>query len=227
MEYNPLTWLKKLNRLKEFSRMSDRDILLIAADHLVGNSEKWFDVHCASVVSWSEFQAKFKAKYCAGLEDLWWQNIRELRQGPNESVEDIDVRLRELYGLVGEPDEKTMVRTFLEAINPSIAQEVERNEGLVAGGVRSLEDIVNLAIHAESIMMKYKSKGLSGFSVGSSVASYPMYPMVSAPVLGEAEVSAPDPDNPYSSVATGANTVPVVSEGHLKAQGQRHTGAKK
>lgn len=161
---NPLTWLKKLDRLKELAKLGDKEALLIAADHLVGKAEMWFDVVCCDIKTWSEFQKAFKKKYCVGLEDIWWGQIRQMKQGDSESVEDVDIKLRELFALVQVTDQRLMVRAFLDAIDPGIAWEVERS----TGGNREyeLDDIVARAARYEMVMQKYRSKGV--VSLGSS-----------------------------------------------------------
>ncbi|KAG1041219.1 hypothetical protein G6F43_012131 [Rhizopus delemar] len=154
---NPLVWLKRLNRLKELARLSDKEILLIAGDHLISKAEVWFDIACKDVTSWAEFSTLFKKKYCVGMEDLWWSQIRTMKQVAGESVEDIDVKLRELFTLVGVEDESIMVRSFLDAIIPQIAWEVEKNSDFVSRP--KLEDVVIAAARYEAVMLKYRAKG--------------------------------------------------------------------
>ncbi|KAL9546104.1 hypothetical protein PS6_007856 [Mucor atramentarius] len=158
IEHNPLVWLKKLERLRDLARLSDKDLLLIAADHLVGKAEIWLDITYPTTLSWSEFSRIFKKKYCAGLEDIWWSYINNKKQQENESVEDVDIELRELYSFVGLKDEHIMmIRHFMDAIHKAIAWEVERKSEI---GTNSspLEDIVEAAIKAESVMKKYDVK---------------------------------------------------------------------
>ncbi|KAG0974528.1 hypothetical protein G6F29_012152 [Rhizopus arrhizus] len=164
---NPLTWLKKLDRLKELARLGDKEALLIAADHLVGKAEMWFDVVCCEIKTWSEFQMAFKKKYCVGLEDMWWGQIRQMKQGDNESVDDVDIKLRELFALVQVTDQRLMVRAFLDAIDPGIAWEVERSSG--GTGEYDLDDIVARAARYEMVMQKYRSKGVVALGSSESI----------------------------------------------------------
>lgn len=154
---NPLVWLKRLDRLKELAHLSDKEILLIAADHLVSKAEIWYDIACKGITTWSEFTKLFKSKYCAGMEDLWWSQIRTMKQAPGESVEDIDLKLRELFTLVGVVDESIMVRAFLDAIVPQIAWEVEKNNSSTSRA--KLDDVVKSAARFEAVMLKYRAKG--------------------------------------------------------------------
>lgn len=158
---NPLTWFKKLDRLKDLARLTDKEILLIAADHLTGKAEAWFDVACKDIKTWDAFQVAFKKKYWVGMEDIWWGQIRHMKQGPSESVDDVDVRLRELFTLVQVSDERLMIRSFLDAIEPGIAWEVERN--FAANQAPNLEDVVANATRYEMVLNKYRSKGASVF----------------------------------------------------------------
>ncbi|KAG1440015.1 hypothetical protein G6F56_012078 [Rhizopus delemar] len=156
---NPLTWFKKLDRLKDLARLTDKEILLIAADHLTGKAEAWFEVACRDIKTWDTFQMVFKKKYCVGMEDIWWGQIRHMKQGPSESVDDVNVKLRELFTLVQVSDERLMIRSFLDAIEPDLTWEVERN--LAASQTPNLEDVVANATRYEMVRNKYRSRGTS------------------------------------------------------------------
>ncbi|KAL0135476.1 hypothetical protein V8B55DRAFT_1394418 [Mucor lusitanicus] len=157
LENNPLVWLKELERLRDLAKLSDKELLLIAADHLVGKAEMWFDIVCPSIVSWSEFSMAFKKKFCTGLEDIWWRYIYDKKQQEEESVEDVDMELRELFSLVGLKDEHIKVRHFMDAIYKPIAWEVERKPEITTGS--SLDQVlVEVAVKAELVMKKYDVK---------------------------------------------------------------------
>lgn len=164
---NPLGWLKKLNRLKDLIKLTDNQILIIASDHLVGKAGTWFDIVGSKATTWSDFTTSFKKKYCAGLEDVYWGQIKDLKQRPDESVEDVDVRLRELYTLVSVEDEKMMIRSFMDAIHPRIAYEVERGSELQTFS-RKLEDLVNIATRVEQVGLKYQERGVDSLSIISN-----------------------------------------------------------
>lgn len=156
VENNPLVWLKKLERLRDLAKLNDKELLLIAADHLVGKAEIWFDIACPLIETWNTFTTVFKKKFCTGMEDIWWSYIYNKKQSENESVEDVDIELRELYSLVGIKDEHIKVRHFMEAIHTVIAWEVERKEDISAQS--SLEEVVEAATKAEAVMKKYDIK---------------------------------------------------------------------
>jgi hypothetical protein len=169
---NPLNWLKKLERLKEMGELTDKEILLITANHLTGKASIWFDVVASKCQCWSEFILVFKRKHCSGLEDTWWNQIRHIQQEQGETVEDVDVRLRELFSLVGVVDEKMMIRTFLGAINPDIAHQVEGNHDIAAGSCNEtlmLEKIVAVATRLENMDVKYQGQRSTRSANGSMV----------------------------------------------------------
>jgi hypothetical protein len=114
---------------------------------------------------------KFIQKYCAGLEDVWWYQINHLKQECDETVEDVDVRLRELFSLVGVADEKMMIRTFLDAINPEIAYQVEGSNDLAASSmnVLTLEKVVVVATRLENVELKYHEYRSNKSTAGSMV----------------------------------------------------------
>ncbi|CAO3695665.1 hypothetical protein G6F70_009217 [Rhizopus microsporus] len=156
---NPLSWLKQLSRLQELAGIGDKEALLIARDHLTGKAEKWYDRSCSNVKTWSEFTTRFKEKFCSGHEDYWWAEIANTKQGSDEDVEDVDIKLRELFSLVGVTDEKLKIRSFMDAINPAVAWEVERSEDMTK--LTKMEDVVNAAVRAEGVIKKYRSKGVA------------------------------------------------------------------
>ncbi|KAF1803018.1 hypothetical protein FB192DRAFT_1340693 [Mucor lusitanicus] len=157
LENSPLVWLKKLEWLRDLAKLSDKELLLIAADHLVGEAGIWFDIVCPSIVSWSEFLMAFKKKFCTGLEDIWWRYVYDKREQEEESVEDVDMELRELFSLVILKDEHLKVRHFMDAIHKPIAWEVERKSKITTTG-SSLDQVVEAAVKAESVMKKYDVK---------------------------------------------------------------------
>ncbi|KAG1167938.1 hypothetical protein CU097_001134, partial [Rhizopus azygosporus] len=156
---NPLNWLRQLERLKNISGVQDRELLIIARDHLIGKAAAWFDVNSDTFKTWDDFTDSFKRKYCSGLEDVWWNEIRNLRQGADEDIEDVDIKLRELFALVGVTDERLKIRLFLDAIHPSIAWEVERSQDV--NRYKDLDSVVTVASRVESISRKYHKKGVS------------------------------------------------------------------
>lgn len=157
--YNPLGWLKQIERLKDLGGVSEKEVLIVARDHMIGKAAAWFDVTCNEVKSWSAFTESFKRKFCVGLEDLWWSQIRNLRQAEDEDVDDVDVKLRELFTLVGVEDEKLKIRSFLDAINPAVALEVERAENL--SKLKDLESVVVVAARIENVFRKYGARGVT------------------------------------------------------------------
>lgn len=157
---NPLNWIKKIERIKTFGQLDDRNILLIAVDHLVDQASCWFNITHPDPdrLSWEEFKTSFMTKYCSGRKEIWWEEINSMRQGPDETVEDVEIRMRELYQLVGVKDETMIKRTFLKAIKPEIALEVERAD---IEEETDLLDIIKRAIKAERFLKKYQLKGIT------------------------------------------------------------------
>lgn len=165
-ESNPVNWLKKLDRLKKCAKFSDEAILIVAADHLTDRAESWFDVHCSDIVSWDAFRIAFQKKYCSGREDFWWEEVHNLRQGVNQGVEDIEIKLRELFSLLQVTDEKVKIRYFLQTIFPSLAMEVEKN----GVDLSNFDAVVDAALGVEKINQKYSKKGVSMSDNGSVVS---------------------------------------------------------
>lgn len=188
---NPLGWLKKLNRLKDLIKLTDGQILIIAADHLVGKAGIWYDIIGSTATTWTAFTEMFKKKYCAGLEDVYWSQIKECKQLQGETVEDVDVRLRELYSLVNVTDNKMMIRSFLDAIHPRIAYEVERSSEDSAFS-RNLEDLVSTAARIESVGLKYQERGVETVSTTGSIIHAPINPSSNTPSVGNQSYAGSD-----------------------------------
>lgn len=178
----PLNWIKRLQRLKELAELTDKEMLLIASDHLTGKAENWYEVVASKKCStWLEFVGAFKMKYCEDQDDRWWRELNSLRQLSDETVEDVDVRLRELCALLEIDDDRTMVRAFLDAINEDIAYEVEREN--IKNGKRLLKSydiVVSAATKLERVKTKYHRQIGGSSVVNPSVAT----PSVVAPSAG-------------------------------------------
>ncbi|KAG0162523.1 hypothetical protein DFQ28_001062 [Apophysomyces sp. BC1034] len=84
------------------------------------------------------------------MEDTWWAEISNKRQGADESVEDITHHLEELYDLVKEINEAHKICHFLKAIHREIAYNIEQKQT-----PRMLEEVVDLARHLETVKAKY------------------------------------------------------------------------
>ncbi|KAG0162146.1 hypothetical protein DFQ30_003078, partial [Apophysomyces sp. BC1015] len=86
----------------------------------------------------------------AKMEDTWWAEISNKRQGADESMEDVTHCLEELYDLVKETNEAHKICHFLKAIHREIAYDIEQKQT-----PRILEEVVDLARHLETIKAKY------------------------------------------------------------------------
>ncbi|KAI8378237.1 hypothetical protein EDC96DRAFT_435442 [Choanephora cucurbitarum] len=153
---NPINWLKKLDRIKTLGQLNDESILLIAVDHLTEQAGCWYNLTYTGNedTTWVEFKAAFKAKYCIGQTEVWWDEIHNIKQLSDESIEDVEIRMRELFQLVEVKDERMIKRTFLKAIHSEIALEVERS-GI--DDKTTLQDLVLKAMKAEKFLRKYKN----------------------------------------------------------------------
>ncbi|KAI8875096.1 hypothetical protein K501DRAFT_157622, partial [Backusella circina FSU 941] len=154
---NPQIWLQKLDRIQELASLSDKEIMLIAADHMVDRAGKWFSMtfRDPAKTKWTDFKKSFDDKYCKGQEDLWWSEISSVKQKDGESVEDLEIRIRELYDLVGVDNNIMIVRTYLDALKPEIAWEIERH----GFDKSNLNKLVEKARCAELVLDKYQARG--------------------------------------------------------------------
>ncbi|KAL0582055.1 hypothetical protein ABG067_008346 [Albugo candida] len=141
-ERNPVNWLKKLDRLKTLAHLNDQSILIIAADHLVDKAENWYDTYAANIGVWSDFRVAFQKKYCSGKEDLWWDQVKNLKQGDQDSIEDIEMKLRELFSLLQVTDEKVKIpieaATYVEKLINKYAKMGLSIDNVAMGGTYSV-----------------------------------------------------------------------------------------
>ncbi|KAG1046839.1 hypothetical protein G6F43_010693 [Rhizopus delemar] len=152
-------WINRLDKLRISAKLNDNDILLVAGDHLVGKAEMWWNVIGCKLSSWSSFVTAFKKYYTADLEDQWWYELSHLKQGKDESIDDLSLRMRELLSLVGNDVPSFQVRTFLMAIHPVIACEIEKRDV-----PKTLEEAIKAAKTIERSMSKYGKRLNGGFS---------------------------------------------------------------
>ncbi|KAG0780976.1 hypothetical protein G6F22_009794 [Rhizopus arrhizus] len=114
-------------RLQTATRMSDEEILFVAGDHLVDKAATWWKVVGKKATNWKSFEEAFKDQYLADREGSWWRQLQTLRQGPNDSIDDVAFRMQELFDLLGNKNDDIQVSMFLDAIDPKIAFEVVKD----------------------------------------------------------------------------------------------------
>lgn len=109
--------------------------------------------------SWSDFVGGFKKHYTADLEDQWWYELSHLKQGEEETIDDLALRTKELLSLVNNEVPSFEVRIFLMAIHPTIACEIEKKDI-----PKDLDEIIRTAKVIERSLAKYGGKVNSGVS---------------------------------------------------------------
>lgn len=146
-----VNWLNKMARLKKIAKLSDEEILFIACDHMVGKAELWFKVIGSGCTTWSAFEEAFKSHYLQDQEDVWWQQIHDIKQGAQyPTVSDVALKMQELFDLLGNKSQSFQVRTFLNAIKPDVACEVEKEKTPA-----TFSEAQNKARQIERSMLKY------------------------------------------------------------------------
>ncbi|KAG1499037.1 hypothetical protein G6F52_012704 [Rhizopus delemar] len=121
------TWLDRMARLQAATRMSDEEILFVAGDHLVEKAATWWKVVGKKSTDWKSFEEAFKDQYLADREGSWWRQLQTLKQGPKDSIDDVAFRMQELFDLLGNKNHDIQVSMFLDAIDPTIAFEVDKD----------------------------------------------------------------------------------------------------
>lgn len=158
-------WLKKMDRLKKSAKFSDEETLFLIGDHLTKKAETWFNVVGSKAKTWDTFVVAFKKQYLADQEDKWWYQLQSMKQGANDSIDDVALKMEELFELLENKSKVFQIRTFLSAIRPEIGFEVEKD-----GTPDSFEDA------------KLKAKRIE-----KSLLKYDFSRMITAPVVGNTE----------------------------------------
>jgi hypothetical protein len=139
-----------MNRIRRGAGLPDEQALLVAGSHLRGMAETWWTVHEDNVKTWKEFEALFALKFGYKRDMAYWEEIQDVRQGPNDSVEEVALKLKHLFGRVKTTNSTLMIRTLLKAIDPDVAQHVERN-----GLSNDYDDVAEKAATVDRVNRKY------------------------------------------------------------------------
>lgn len=145
-------WLKKMERLKSSAKLSDEEVLFLVGDHLIKKAETWFNVVGVKATSWDIFVAAFKKQYLIDQEDKWWWQLQNMKQKEDDTIDDVALKMEELFELLENRNAAFQVRTFLSAIRPSIGFEVEK-EGTPA----NFQEAKNKAKQIEKSLRKYEA----------------------------------------------------------------------
>ena len=60
---NPMVWLRQVKRLWLRGNLSDAEVLLVAVSNLKGQAELWWELLEDVVVTWEEFERRFKKRF--------------------------------------------------------------------------------------------------------------------------------------------------------------------
>jgi hypothetical protein len=152
-----MVWLNKMDRLRKTTKFTDEEILFVVGDHLVGKAETWWNVVGSRATTWDEFVKEFRKHYLADQEDQWWQELQTLVQGSEyPTVTDVAFKMQELFSWLGNKSESYQVRTFLNAIKPNVAFEVEKD-----GTPATFEHAKEKAQQIEKSLKKYGARGMN------------------------------------------------------------------
>lgn len=152
-------WLKKMERLKNSAKLSDEEVLFLVGDHLTKKAETWFNVIGNKASTWTSFITMFKKQYLVDQEDKWWWQLQNMKQREDDTIDDVALKMEELFELLENKSEGFQVRTFLSAIRPDIGFEVEKE-----GTPINFQDAKSKAKQIEKSLRKYESNRKIGGS---------------------------------------------------------------
>lgn len=122
-----INWLNRMSRIHAMAKLSEEEVLFVAGDHLVEKAATWWKVEGVKCTSWKQFEEAFRQQYLADYEGSWWRQLQAIRQGSGDSIDDVALRMEELFNLLGNKNDTMQVSMFLDAIDPSIAFEVDKD----------------------------------------------------------------------------------------------------
>lgn len=121
-----LSWFNRIERIRITGKLKDEEVLFLVGEYLVKKAETWYNVVGSKAANWDQFSTLFKKQYLVDEEDKWWSMLQNMKQGKNDSIDDIALKMEELFDLLGNTKESYRVRTFLNAIDKKIAYEIEK-----------------------------------------------------------------------------------------------------
>lgn len=148
-----LSWLKKVERIKVTGKLSDEETLFFIGDYLVKKAETWYNVVGSKATTWAGFVTLFKKQYLVDQEDKWWSELQNMKQSKNDTIDDVALKMEELFILLENKNEAYQVRTFLSAINKKIAFEVEKD-----GTPLTFDEAKTKAKQIDKSLKKYEMK---------------------------------------------------------------------
>lgn len=150
-------WLIKLNQILKVNKVEDIEtIMAIAGSYLKGRALDWWYSIQDQVETFKEFEEMFKKKFMKVIYEKAWRELKAVQQQPDEDVEGINNRLRQLFRAAGVTDDGTKKAIFVASVLPSIGYEMEKV--LTMRKKLTFEDLVDEATEHESLVLKYDKK---------------------------------------------------------------------
>ncbi|KAG1122430.1 hypothetical protein G6F42_011485 [Rhizopus arrhizus] len=161
-------WLIKLNQILKVNKVEDIEtIMAITGSYLKGRALDWWYSIQESVKNFKEFEDLFKKKFMKVIYEKAWRELKAVQQGPEEDVEGISNRLRQLFRAAGVVDDGTKKAIFVASVLPSLGYEMERV--LATRKNITFEDLVDEATEHEALVFKYdKKKEMAVYNNGVS-----------------------------------------------------------
>ncbi|KAG1257677.1 hypothetical protein G6F68_009191 [Rhizopus microsporus] len=127
-----LKWFKQIERLRNGLKLTDTDVLFVVGNRLKGRAEVWWNNNENSITTWDEFEKEFKKSFAPDESaiDLWWNQMINLKQRKDQSVENLKIQFDELCNLLESAGEelsaKYKMRHFRKALKRDIIYELDR-----------------------------------------------------------------------------------------------------
>lgn len=158
-------WLIRVNQILKVNKVEDIETsMAIAGSYLKGRALDWWYSIQDEVKTFQEFEELFKKKFMKVIYEKASRELKAVQQQPDEDVEEISNRLRQLFRTAGVTDEGTKKAIFVASVLPSIGYEMEKV--LTTRKKLTFEDLVDEATEHEALVMKYDKKEAASNSGG-------------------------------------------------------------
>ncbi|OAD00411.1 hypothetical protein MUCCIDRAFT_166198 [Mucor lusitanicus CBS 277.49] len=152
-------WLIRVSQILKVKKVENIETsMAIAGSYLKkGRALDWWYSIQDEVQTFQELEDLFKKKFMKVVYKKAWRELKAVQQQPDEDVEEISNRLRQLFfRTAGITDDGTKKAIFVASVLPSIGYEMEKV--LTMRKKLTFEDLVDEATEYEALVLKYDKK---------------------------------------------------------------------
>ena len=163
---DPLVWLDTYSRYAAIRNWDENCAVKSAALLLAGGALEWFLEYEQTFTTWTAFQTKFKDQFLsAAMKSKWKHELKALKQGQDQPVEDLVNAFRVYFRKLGISDEETRLEYLTDGLLPQYRVRLLREKP------SSFSAAYHLALEEEAILRDYPLPASNGSSHGDETDS--------------------------------------------------------